>query len=145
MLYLENGEWALPPYKVIYKQHGETLEKYTHDKKWWNEFAEKWDHTEIVEFEDVTYSGEQTARLEEVKGTKEGFEYFAYRYVVDGLFPNELEDEEEQLTNHPFKTLELEKVDEKQGQKQTDTDIKSMLQGQKQSDFEIRLLTMEAK
>lgn len=143
MLYLENGKWALPPFKVNYKQHGEDYEKYTHDKKWWKDLAAKWDHTEIIEFESVTYSKEQKERLKEVEDTKEGFEYYAYRYVIDGLFPSELEDEE-RLMNHPFKVLELKKVDEEQGQKQTDSDIRSMLQGQKQSDFEIRLMIMEA-
>lgn len=145
MLYLKNGEWALSPFKVKYKQSNETLEQYTDDKQWWNSFAEKWNHTEIVEFEDVTYSDRQKARLEEIQGTDEGFEYYAGKYVLDGTFPDEFEDAEERMKIHPFRTLQNEKENVSQGQSMTETELESMKQGQKQSDFEIRLMIMEAK
>lgn len=127
MLYRKNGRWALPPFKVIYKQHGETIEQLTHDKQWWLDFAEKWDHTEILEFVDVDYSEEQIARLAEVQNTEEGFEYYATRYVIDGLFPNQLEGEEK-LLNHPFRTLQLEKENKQLGQLATDLDIRLLMQ-----------------
>ncbi|HLR58926.1 MAG TPA: hypothetical protein VK094_00410 [Pseudogracilibacillus sp.] len=127
MLYQKNGEWALSPYKVKYRQHGEECEKYTHDKKWWKDFAAKWDHTEILEFEDVTYSDEQKARLEEVKDVKEGFEYYAARYVLDGKFPNQLEPEE-RLEDHPLRVLQLEKENKQLGQVTTDLDIRILMQ-----------------
>lgn len=127
MLYLKNGSWALPPFKVTYKQQGETLEQYTHDKQWWLDFAEHWEHTEILEFVDVTYSPGQLARLAEVQDTKEGFEYYAARYVLDGVFPNQLEGEEK-LENHPFKMLQLEKENKHLGQLATDLDIRLLMQ-----------------
>lgn len=67
MLYRKDGEWHLAPLKVKYKQHGETLEQYTNSKKWWEDFAKKWDHTKIIEFKDVTYSEEQLGRLNEIQ------------------------------------------------------------------------------
>ncbi len=142
VLYLKNGEWALSPYKVIYKQHGETLEQYAHDKQWWLDFAAKWDHTEIIEFVEVEYSTEQIERLEEVKLTEEGFEYYAGRYVLEGLFPDELE-EDEQMKDHPFQLLQRKKEDEILGQSVTQTDIETMLQGQKQTELEIRVMMLE--
>lgn len=127
MLYLKNGSWALSPFKVIYTQHGQTLEQYTHDKQWWLDFAAKWDHTEIVEIVDVTYSEEQMARLAQVQDTKEGFEYYAARYVIEGIFPDQLEGEEK-LENHPFKMLQLEKENKDLGQLATDLDLRLLMQ-----------------
>lgn len=145
MLYLKHGEWALSPLKVKYKQHGEVLEQYTNDKQWWLDFAEKWDHTEIIEFKEATYSDEQRARLEEVKDVEEGFEYYAARYALDGIYPNELEVEEERLKKHPLRVLQLQNENVSQGQTITESELESMKQGQAQSDFEIRLMLMEAK
>lgn len=142
MLYLKNGEWTLCPYKVIYEQHGETLEQYAHDKQWWLDFADKWAQTEIIEFVEVTYTDEQKARLEEVKNIDEGFEYYASRYVEDGLFPDELE-AEDRLKGHPLKMLQLQKENEKQGQTLTEAEIGSMMQGQQLTEAEIRLLDLE--
>lgn len=127
MLYRKNGSWALPPFKVIYKQHGETIEQYSHDKQWWLDFAEKWDHTEIIEFVDVTYTDEQKARLAEVQNTEEGFEYYAARYVFDGVFPNQLEGEEK-MEDHPFRVLQLEKENKQLGQLATDLDLRLLMQ-----------------
>lgn len=127
VLYLKNGSWALSPLKVIYTQHGETLEQYTHDKQWWLDFAAKWGHTEIIEFVDVSYSEEQIARLAEVQETEEGFEYYATQYVLDGVFPDQLEGEEK-MVNHPFKTLQLEKENKDLGQLTTDLDLRLLMQ-----------------
>jgi hypothetical protein len=128
MLEFKNGSWALPPFKVIYKQHGETLEQYTHDKQWWIDFAAQWEHTEILEFVDVTYTEVQLERLEEVQDiTSEGFEYYAARYVLDGIFPDQLEGEEK-IKHHPFKTLQLEKGNKELGQLATDLDIRLLMQ-----------------
>src|SRR5699024_5431612 len=144
MLCRENGEWALCPFKVTYKQHGEILERYTDDKQWWIDFAAKWDHTEVIVIEDAVCTEEQKARLEEVKDVAEGFEYYASRYVENGTFPNEL-DAEERMKDHPLKNLQLQKENEKQGQTLTDTEIGSMEQGQQLTEVELRLLELEVK
>lgn len=127
MLYREEGKWKLAPFKVIYKQHGQTLEQYTHNKKWWEDFAAKWDHTEIIEFVELNHSAEQLARLEEVQEVEEGFEYYAGRYVIDGVFPDEL-DEEERMLHHPLKTIQLAKENKELGQLATDLDIRLLMQ-----------------
>lgn len=145
MLYLKNGEWALCPYKVKYEQRGEVLEQYTEDKQWWNDFAAKWDHTEIIEFEETSFTDEQKARLEEVKNVAEGFESYVAQYVLDGTFPDELEDEEERMKNHPLRMLQLEKENTSQGQTITETELESMRHGQKLTDFELRIMIMEGK
>lgn len=145
MLYLKNGEWALSPFKVKYEQHGEALEQFTHDKQWWIDFAAKWDHTEIIEFEDTSFTVEQKARLEEVKNIDEGFEYYAAQYVLDGTFPDELEDDEERMKNHPLQLLQLEKENTSQGQTITETELESMRHGQKLTDFEIKFMLLEGK
>lgn len=142
MLYIKNGEWALSPFKVKYKQHGEALEQFTHDKQWWNDFAAKWEHSEILEFEDVSYSEEQKARLEEVQGIGEGFEYYAARYVLDGTFPDQLEGEE-RLLDHPLQLVQRRVEDQSLGQAITQSELEGMMQGQKQSDLEIRVLMLE--
>ncbi len=143
MLYLENGEWVLAPYKVKYKQRGEVLEQYTHDKQWWTDFAAKWEHTEILEFEETSFTDEQKARLEEVKNVKEGFESYVAQYVLDGTFPDELEDEKERLKNHPLRLLQLEKENSRQGQTITETELESMRHGQKITDFELKFMLLE--
>lgn len=145
MLYLKNGEWALSPFKVKYKQHGETSEQYTDDKQWWKDFAAKWEHTEIIKFKDVTYSKEQKARLVDVQNVKEGYEYYAAQYVLDGTFPDEMEDDEERMKNHPLRMIQIKKENTSQGQSITESEIESMKQGQKQTDFDLRLMLLEAK
>jgi len=143
MLYLKNGEWALCPHKVKYEQRGKVLEQYTHDKKWWIDFADKWDHTKIIEFTEITYTDEQLARLTEIQHIKEGFEYYAACYVLENKFPNELENEEERMDHHPLKSLQIQKENISQGQTITEAEIENMKQGQKQTDFELRLLALE--
>lgn len=87
MLYRKNNEWAFCPHKVIYTQHGEALEAFTHDKEWWQNFAKQWDRTEIVEFVDVAPTLEQTARLDKVKHMGEGHGEACRIYVETGEFP----------------------------------------------------------
>lgn len=107
MLKREGGIWTLPKYNVHYKEYGETHEQVTHDKQWWLNLEQKWEHIEIIEIKNIAYSEKQVERLQEVQElTEEGFEYYAYRYAVDGLFPDELE---EGLKYHPYKMLQLEK------------------------------------
>lgn len=139
MLYIEDGKWALCPYKVIYEQHGEALEQYTHDKNWWNDFADKWEHTEIIEFKEVEYTTEQKDRLKEISHLGEGFGYLASQYVLNGSFPDELEDEE-RLDNHPLQNLQRKKENEDLGQMGTKSELEDMDQGQKLTDLELQMM-----
>ena len=102
MLYRNGNQWDLCPYKVRYTQYGEVLEQYTHDKQWWIDFAEKWEHTNIIEFIDMKYTDEQKARLEEIKNIPEGFGVICSDYVKDGSFPTDWAD-------HPLQLIQLRK------------------------------------
>lgn len=134
MLQTVNGELNFPLHKVVYKQHGKEYSAYTNDKKWWEDFAEKWKHTEIVEFTTPEFTDEQHRRLEEVKDLDEAYAHFAERYALQGLFPDELEDKEERVSNHPLKELQLEKRSTSLGQQNTALEIENfMLKGQAQN------------
>lgn len=102
MLYRKGNQWDLCPYKVRYTQYGEVLEQYTHDKQWWIDFADQWEHTRILEFIDMVYTNEQKARLEEIKNISEGFASICSDYVKDGSFPND-------WTDHPLQLIQLRK------------------------------------
>ena len=49
MVYKQNNELKLATTKVKYIQHSEELEQVIGEEgnKWWEDFAEKWEHTEI--------------------------------------------------------------------------------------------------
>ena len=69
MVYKQNNELKLATTKVKYIQHSEEFEQAIGEEgiKWWEDFAEKWEHTEIVGFEDIVYSQEILDRFEEVR------------------------------------------------------------------------------
>lgn len=103
MLYRSGNQWALCLFKVRYTQYGELFEQYTHDKQWWLEFVEQWEHTVIIEFIDVVATDEQLARLEEVNilNIPNGFNSICSDYVEYGIFPEGIE--------HKLRNLQLEK------------------------------------
>lgn len=132
MLYRNGNRWELCLYKVKFVQHGQPLEQYTHDKSWWEDFAAKWDHTEITEFEDVIYTDEQIKRQEEIKYIPEGFHGAIVDYVKSGLLPEGIE--------HPLRNIKLAKENERQGVELSEREIQEMIQGIQLSDLEIRLI-----
>lgn len=134
MLQVVNGLLSFPKYKVTYIQHGEQLENYTDDKLWWKALAEKWNHTEIISINDFTYSEEEAKRLQEVEHLPEMFKYFAEQYIFNGLFPDQLTEEEGYMKEHPLKKLQLEKNHQIMGQQSTELEIENlMLKGQIQN------------
>lgn len=134
MLVLENGKFTLPKYKVVYRQHGSIKEAITSNRKWWQDFAKLWNHTEITSIEVIDYSEEQFSRLEEVQSIQVGFEHFGYYYAVYGLFPDQLTEEEGYMKEHPLKKLQLEKHHQIMGQQSTELEIENfMLKGQIQN------------
>lgn len=134
MLETVHGLLTFPEFKVVYKQRGEELESYTNDKSWWEAFARKWPHTEIVRFEDAAFTEEQHQRLKEVEHLDEAFSHFAAEYAVNSRFPDELTEEEGYMKEHPLKQLQLDKHHQLMGQQKTNLEIENfMLRGQVQN------------
>ena len=149
MLQKSEGVLVFPQYKVKYVQHGEQRESYTSDKSWWQKFENKHKHTEIIEFEALSFTDEQHKRLSEVEDTPDAYEHYAAQYALHGLFPDEL-DEDERLEDHPFQNLQLKKENEALGQSLTSSEIKNFIMendqenmGQLITDLDIRLLKKE--
>ena len=69
MVYKQGNEYKLATTKVKYIQNEENMEQVVCEEgtQWWEDFAEKWEHTEIVGFEDIVYSQEILDRFEEVR------------------------------------------------------------------------------
>ncbi|MCC5911305.1 MAG: hypothetical protein JJT76_12790 [Clostridiaceae bacterium] len=135
MLYRKDDQWALCPYKVKYVQNEEELEAYTHDKQWWLNFAEKWDHTEILEFQDAEYTEEQLARLEEIRHYNKALMDECRAYAEEGTFPEGLE--------HPLRALQLQKENERLGVELSEREINEIIQGMQISEIEIELLELK--
>lgn len=91
MVYKQNNELKLATTKVKYIQHREELEQAIGEEgnKWWEDFAEKWEHTEIVGFEDIVYSQDVLDRFEEIKNLdladSLANDYVMNSVVCDGL------------------------------------------------------------
>ncbi|MFW6247011.1 MAG: hypothetical protein ACOC22_02450 [bacterium] len=90
MLYYKDNQWHICPFIAHYTSHGKKEFKYTNDKKWWENFVDKWWHHENLTFEPVNPTDEQIARLDEVnnanipEGNKaEASTYVEYGYVQD--------------------------------------------------------------
>ena len=139
MIFYKNRKWDMCSEKVRYTQHGEEIEQYvgSEGRDWWIDFADKWEHTEIIEFIDVVVTGEQLARFEEVSqfNIPEGFGSELSDYVKDGVFPEGI--------NHPLKTLQTTKENEQQGVELSEREINEIIQGMQISDVEIQLLELQ--
>ena len=135
MLRRIGGSFDLYPHKVRYMQHGQEYEQWAlPDREWWTEFAEKWDHTEIIEFVEVELSEDQEARLDEINqlNIPEEFRSICIEYVLNGKFPHGY--------NHPLRQIEIKKIEEQQGQEISQREINEIVQERQISDLEIRLL-----
>ena len=105
MLYCKNNEWHICKEKIRYIQHGEEIIQHVgaegHD--WWINFADRWEHTEIIEFIPVEPTVEQLQRLEEINSLNipDGYGELVENYVINNEFPEGL--------SHPLKELQLQK------------------------------------
>ena len=101
MLIKKGNRFELYPHKVKYTQHGKEIEQWAlPNKEWWIDFADKWEHTEIVGFEEVVLTEEQLARYEQVKtGIPESYASACVDYILDGVFPEGI--------THPLRQLEI--------------------------------------
>lgn len=92
MVFFKNGTWYIAAESVTYSQHGETITQPVgvegHD--WWVDFAEKWDHTEIISFDPIEPTADQVERLGEINtlGIPDGHSSVVGDYVTDGAFPD---------------------------------------------------------
>lgn len=113
MLYKDNVGLKLSDTKVKYIRDGEESEQFvsSEGKQWWLDFAEKWDHTKIIEFVDVEYTDEQLSRFEEIESL-DANEEILNNYVIEGVFPIE--------TDHPLRNLQLQKENEELQQRLAD-------------------------
>ena len=103
MLYYENNQFNICPFIAYYTAHGQRELKYTHDKKWWTDFVNKWWHHENLTFKPVNHTKAQQDRLDEINGLGilEGFQGSASDYVETGLLPR---DEDGEVSSR-FSTL----------------------------------------
>ena len=110
MLQRNGSQWRLYPHKVRYIQHGEEIEQWAlPDKKWWTDFADKWEHTEIIEFIDVDVTDDMLERYEEIKSMPEDFMEMYAEYVLTG----DTSDGIKLHAGHPFQNIRLKNENEK--------------------------------
>lgn len=135
MIYRRSNQWVLYPYKVKYIQNNEEFEQWAlPNKDWWIDFADKWEHTSIVEFIDVELSSEQLERYYEIQFMPEDFHNEYINYIETGVVLNNIPE------NHPLRLLKLKQENRQQGVELSEREIREILQGREISDLEIRLL-----
>lgn len=90
MLIKKGNRFELYPHKVKYIQRGEEYEQWAlPNKEWWTDFADRWEHTEIIEFVEVELTEEQQARYEQIKyDIPEAFREACIEYILEGKFPD---------------------------------------------------------
>lgn len=71
-------------FKVTYNQYGEEKTAYTNDVNWYYEFAEKWEHTDVISVEEVLLSQEQMSRLYEIESVSHEYIECCEEYVLSG-------------------------------------------------------------
>ena len=113
MIIYENGEYTPCTYKVTLQNNGVEDVHYTNFRTYWEDMVAKHDHLTNLNFEEVTFSAEQDARLQEISGLgiPQGFQAEVKEYVENGKFPEGYE--------HPLSDLKLKKERE---QHQNDLD-----------------------
>lgn len=138
MLIKKGSRFELYPHKVKYIQHGKEIEQWAlPNKEWWIDFANKWEHTEIVEFIEVELTEEQLKRFEEINqyNISEAFASACIDYILNGVFPEGI--------NHPLRQLQIQKENQEQGVELSEREIQEIIQGQEISDLDIRVLMLE--
>ncbi len=121
MLIKRGSRFDLYPWKVNYTQHGQQITQWAlPSKEWWENFEQKWEHTTIQSFEEVTLTEEQLQRYEEVKfGIPESFASACVAYILEGTFPEGI--------THPLRQLEIKKQQDEQDMYLIDQDFRLSL------------------
>lgn len=125
VLYKDEEGLKLSSLKVRYTQHGEEKEQFigSEGMDWWISFAEKWEHTNIIEFVNVEHTEKQIARFEEIKEIKIREDVLT-SYVMDGIVGEGLEIIALKKENTDLKTENI-----MQGQIIADLDFRLMMGG----------------
>lgn len=107
MLVYDNKRHALAQFAVHYTDGEDSGTHYANNLDYYKAFEERWDSFTIDKIEELTYTDEQVARLEEVAHMPEGYTEVYESYVIDGVI-----DTEDMPDNHPFVTFALKKENE---------------------------------
>lgn len=108
MLIRKGMQYELYPWKVKYNQYGKEIEQWAlPNKEWWIDFAERWEHTKIIEFSEVSLTEEQFKRFGDVKNMPEDFISQYIDYVIDGTFSEGVP------KTHPFFMVFMQDENEK--------------------------------
>lgn len=98
------NQWSLYPHKVRYTQRGEEIEQWAlPNKEWWIDFADKWEHTEVIDFTEIELTESQLARFKEIQYMPEDYQDVYIDYVLNGTFPVEFQ------KTHPLMLIKARK------------------------------------
>mgnify|MGYP006280984447 FL=1 len=107
MVKYENGEYVPCTYKVTLQNRGKEEIHYADFRTYWQDMVAKHDHLTDLSFEEIVFSPEQDARLQEIAelNIPQGFTAEVRNYVENGEFPEGY--------NHPLADLKQKKEKEK--------------------------------
>ena len=107
MIIYENGEYTPCTYRVTLQNRGVEETHYANFRTHWEDMVAKHDHLTNLNFEEITFSAEQDARLQEIAelAIPQGFQAQVKEYVENGGFPDGYQ--------HPLSDLKQKKEKEK--------------------------------
>ena len=107
MVKYENGQYTPCTYKVTLQNRGVEEIHYADFRTYWEDMVAKHDHLTNLSFEEISFTAEQDARLQEIAelDIPEGFTAEVRNYVKNGEFPDGYQ--------HPLSDLKQEKEKEK--------------------------------
>jgi hypothetical protein len=103
MVKYEDGEYTPCTYRVTLRNRGVEEVHYANFRTYWEDMVAKHDHLTDLQFEEITFSDEQDARLQEIAelDIPQGFQAEVREYVETGEFPEGYQ--------HPLSDLKLKK------------------------------------
>ena len=107
MIIYEDGEYTPCTYRVTLKNNEKKETHYANFRTYWEDMVAKHDHLTELQFEEITFTAEQDARLQEIVELEipQGFQAEVREYVQNGNLPEGYE--------HPLSDLKLKKEKEK--------------------------------
>ena len=66
MIYFQDNQFRFFNLRAHFRAHGELTQKYTNDRRYWQDFVAKWWHHDSLSFESVQPTNEQQTRLDEL-------------------------------------------------------------------------------
>ena len=103
LIIYENGEYTPCTYRVILQNRGVEETHYANFRTYWEDMVAKHEYLTNLSFEEITFSAEQDARLQEISelNIPQGFQAEVKEYVENGNFPEGL--------NNPLAGLKYKK------------------------------------